>query len=376
MAEQLLTHGIGRHYPEPQLPRDGARHRRLARTRQPHHRDHHRTGQRCRVAARQLEVPGGPLGGPALVGRAELRLAQAEAEHLAAHVRPIASVEREKAKEVRVACVRLVALREVVAQVGPSERIQIHGEKGHLAGHVAASEAVVELDAVEDADAVGDTHALAAHVPVPVDDSPLPDALVEHGTMGAEPARHPIAKEAIGGGVDGSADEGLGLGEVLVPVAAGLLPRAPPVDVRPAAGRPVKFVQPTRHPLDIRLRDGVLAHHLVQHPLGGQPLHEDAILDRLARIRELGRAVHLPDWLDLQIGLLAQSSIQPDLGLARETAPLERRVVEKAEVHGLLQLQHAHAPDEDHGDVCLRHLHGHGPLIGPLRRIAQSVHHS
>src|SRR5467141_3050853 len=30
MAEQLLTHGIGRYDAEPQLPRDGARHRRLA----------------------------------------------------------------------------------------------------------------------------------------------------------------------------------------------------------------------------------------------------------------------------------------------------------------------------------------------------------
>src|SRR5215470_6360230 len=218
-AEQLLAHGIRGDDAEAQLSRYRASQRRLPRSRQPHHYDEGGPAKRRGVASGQIEIDGRSLGRRLLLSRADLRLVEGQAQHLAPHPGAIAAVEGKEAEQPRVPRLRRVSLGEVVAEVGPSPRVEIHGEEGDLARHVAAAEAIAELDAVEDADAVGDTHALATHVAVAVDHVSLPHPSVEERMIAAQALAYPAVHRLEGARADGATDEGTGLREVLLPVA-------------------------------------------------------------------------------------------------------------------------------------------------------------
>src|SRR5262249_8947499 len=144
-AEQLLAHGIRGYDAEAQLSRHGARQRRLARPGQAHHYDQGRPAKRRGVPTRQVEVAGGALGRLLFLLGVDPRLVEDKAQHLAAHPGAIAAVEREESEQPRVAGFRRIALGEVVAQVGPPARVEVHREEGDLARLVAAAEAIAEL---------------------------------------------------------------------------------------------------------------------------------------------------------------------------------------------------------------------------------------
>src|SRR5262249_59110103 len=101
-----------------------------ARPREPHHQDEGRSAKRCGIAAGQVEIDGGSLGRLLFLSRADLRLVEGEAQHLAPYPGAIAAVERQEAEQPRVARLRRVSLGEVVAEIGPSPRVKIPGEEG------------------------------------------------------------------------------------------------------------------------------------------------------------------------------------------------------------------------------------------------------
>jgi hypothetical protein len=129
------------------------------------------------------------------------------------------------------------------------------------------------------------------------------------------------------------------------------------------------------HTIDDLLGDGASLHHVVEHPVGGQAPHEDSVIERPTDIGEMRRALLRHDRLHAEVGMVAQAPVQLDLGLAGAPALLEGGVVQEAEVDGLLELEHARAPQEHDGDVSLRHLDGAASERAPLRRVAQLLDH-
>ena len=98
-------------------------------------------------------------------------------------------------------------------------KLEIHGEERNLFDHVLDPEALVELDAVEDAHGIGGAYRVKVQIPVAIHDAALAHPSRKHGWMALE--------EQVGGGSDEVEDPDrnerahvlLGLREVLVAVA-------------------------------------------------------------------------------------------------------------------------------------------------------------
>src|SRR5262249_20835329 len=167
--------------------------------------------QRRRVTPRQIEEAPGPRRRHATLFFAEFRFIQSKAHHLAAHVSSIAAVKRQQAEKVPVARPALICFGEEIAEVGPAARVQVHRQKRRFAHHVATPEAVIEFDAVENADvSVLHTDAFASHVAVPVDDHrprALARATVEEIGFCLDLAIHPRAYRVISLRADRTPDE-------------------------------------------------------------------------------------------------------------------------------------------------------------------------
>jgi hypothetical protein len=82
------------------------------------------------------------------------------------------AVERQQREKLFVAGSTLISFGEEISKIGSAARVQIHRQKRGFARHVAAAEAVIEFDAIVNADlAILDTDAFAAQVAMPVNDA-------------------------------------------------------------------------------------------------------------------------------------------------------------------------------------------------------------
>ena len=99
-----------------------------------------------------------------------------KAVNLAPNVRPVALVKIQHAEKGTVAGQVDKGIRQPPRQVGPMVKIQVHGQKTQVGGHVAATEGFVEFDTVEDVDfIVGQTDVAHVQIAVAVADAVVGD---------------------------------------------------------------------------------------------------------------------------------------------------------------------------------------------------------
>ncbi len=182
-----------------------------------------------RVAVGQTEVGAGPPARRRLLGRRHLRRVEQEALHLAPHVGPVALVEVQHQRKRAVAGHLQVEAHQLVGHGGPAAEVQVHRQEGQVGGHVRVAKALVELDAIEDADAVLEADGVRPQVAVAVADAALAHPRLEQVPLLGEEALHVLAGLLEPASGDGAADIGLRLLEVLAPVAG---------DDRPGRRRP------------------------------------------------------------------------------------------------------------------------------------------
>src|SRR5262249_15748682 len=228
----------------------------------------------------------GPRRRHATLFLAEFRFVQSEAQRLAAHVRAIAAVKRQQREKLFVARSTLISFGEEIAEIRPAARVQIHRQKRGFARHVAAAEAVIEFDAIVNADAaILHTDAFAAQVAMPVDNPrqwSLARATIEEVGFCLDLFIHPRTNPLIRRSADRTAHERLSLDEVLVPVVTNLVEAAPFRYLGPARGRAMKFPETSGDAINDRFGDGVIRDHPVEHQFIRQPFHPDAVINDLS----------------------------------------------------------------------------------------------
>src|SRR3989339_440350 len=80
-----------------------------------------------------------------------------EKADLAADISPVAFIKVEHGQQGGVARSLAELLDKIIGKLGQTVEIQVHGEKSHVACHIAIAEALVELDAVVNIDLLGQT---------------------------------------------------------------------------------------------------------------------------------------------------------------------------------------------------------------------------
>ena len=121
---------------------------------------------------------------------------------------------------------------QLVGEVLPAPLLQVHRHEGDVRRYVRVAKALVELDTVEDADAIVlEADGVCAQVAVAVADAALAHAQVEEAGVELERLldERPYLIELAS--VDSAADNGLGLLEVLPPVERHRLQPAQAIDL-------------------------------------------------------------------------------------------------------------------------------------------------
>ncbi len=124
-----------------------------------------------------------------------MMLARGDQRDLGANESAVGAVEGEQGLAAEVEAVAAVGADELLGGPPLSEGLEVHGEKGEIAGDVGVSEGGIELDSVHDANRSDCQHVLAAQVAVPVANEPgAPATLdllcVERHERVAEAERH------------------------------------------------------------------------------------------------------------------------------------------------------------------------------------------
>jgi len=300
-----------------------------------------------------------------------VRVVEAETRHLSPDEGVVAAVEIEQAPHVPVAAVADVGLDEGLRVVGVAVVVEVHGKEGRLGRHVAVTEALVELDAVEDDDPVGQADVLGVEVAVAVPDPVFLHALLEQLPLPIQVPIHPGLEEIVPAAGEGDPDVRCRLLEVLVVIAPDRFDAAALVDLAARIRGGVECGDLPGDGIHGPPGDLPFGQQPLQHPLPRKPLHHDGIIDGPAGPEpNLARLV-LADRGDLQIGLGRQPAVEPQLLPAVVHSLFERREIEKAEADGLLHLVHPVPCDEDEGDVRLDELHRLGSVRvepGPQHR--------
>src|SRR6266545_4592006 len=193
---------------------------RLTGPSQPARYDKQSRRQRLRVPARQVEVAARCLLGTALLSRRHFRFVQQKCLHLAADAGAVSRVEVDDLTEVCIAGDLNVAVHEGPGEVAASAVFQVHRKEPHVSGDVQQTDAVAELHAIEDADAVYEADGVRAEVGVDVLDVQLIDAPTQHRGRSSKECFAVAAQYPVLLLRDDAPDIGLPLLDVLLPVVA------------------------------------------------------------------------------------------------------------------------------------------------------------
>ena len=242
------------------------------------------------------------------------------------------------------------ALRPVAVAVV----VEVHREEGDLGGDVAETEPLVEFDAVEDGDPVLDADVLQMEVAVAVPDPMFGDAPPEKGFLPFQKIPVVGADEFVAAAGDRDPDVGCRLSEVLLVVQADRLHAAEGVDPPSRLGPAVEIGEFGGDGIDDGGITLPLGQEPTEHPLHGEFLHPDGVLDNPPVPVECEPASGLFGYgLDAEVGLRGQPPVQAELLFTVEFPFFQGREVEKAEIDGLLHLVHFVSGDEDEGDMGL-----------------------
>ena len=110
-------------------------------------------------------------GRPALLG--------AQQRHLGAHLRAVGGEEREQRVAAGIAARGAVLPHQRVRKVGPARLVELHERERQVGRDVDPAQRGLELDAVDDADALAEQDVLEPQVAVAVAHEPAGGARVE-----------------------------------------------------------------------------------------------------------------------------------------------------------------------------------------------------
>src|SRR5262249_13301892 len=116
-----------------------------------------------RVANREREVLSCTLLRRAAVRRPDLGLGALQAFDLSSHGRQMTRIEGQQGRCPRVIGSRGVCGKEAPREVGASEALEVHRQKGGFVRYVVRAKGPRELDAVEDVDARGEGRLAGGH---------------------------------------------------------------------------------------------------------------------------------------------------------------------------------------------------------------------
>ena len=235
--------------------------------------------------------------------------------------------------------------------------LQVHREEGDLPGRVPESEALIELDAVEDLDRLDATDVLRLQIAMAVTDPALGDPRPEARGLARQEVIHvgPQQQPLLGGPeICGSLG---GLREAFVPVLTNRLDR--PLLVDPLAS-PRAGVEARHGRCDgahLRGLGSARYHELIEHALGGQPAHLHSHLDGWAGAADPDARTGAFERDHPEVGIRSEPPIEAHLLLAEMTALTERSEIQEPEVDGLLDLVHTFPRQEHPRDVGFHQLH-------------------
>ena len=280
------------------------------------------------------------------VGRPVVALPVAQAGDLAADVGPGGDVVMGQRRRIRLAGELPVAGQERGGGLGGAEPFEVHGQEGDIGENVDVAEAVVELDAVEDAGAVVEAEdVLGLEVAVPVPDRSEGDPLVEQRL----PARQVAADEVLDpvgeSGVEDRAGEGVHLGEAGVPHGGDGVAPAGGGDLLRRLGRGVEDGDAPGN-LGHGLVDGVpVLHEPGQPPFGRHAAHDYQVV--------AGHAVLADDVGHAEVDVGGQAPVELHLPVAGLLPGRPVGEVEEPERHRLLELVDAFADRDEDRNVGL-----------------------
>ena len=182
-----------------------------------HHNHHKRFVARNRVPERELVVVPRPRSAPGSLARGDLRVGRPEPVHLPAHLSALTFVKRHQRLQAGVVQSVGHPVHEAPRQVRVALSVQIHGQEGHVVRYVEVPKLLIELDAVENGDAlVREVDVLQPQVAMAFhDEAPRPAPVQEGGVLivkpiGVEPER------LVGGTGEQGADVALRLLKILL----------------------------------------------------------------------------------------------------------------------------------------------------------------
>ena len=241
----------------------------------------------------------------------------------------------------------MYALMNSMASSEAAQPLQVHREEGDLPGRIPETEALIELDAVEDLDRLDATDVLRLQVAVAVTDPAFGDPRLQPGGLARQEVIHvvPQGPPLLGGPEIGGS---LGrLREAFVPVLPNRLDTSHLVD--PPAG--LRLAVEARH----GRRDGAHVRGLgpagydepIEHALGGQPPHLHGHLDGRAETADPDVRAGTFERNHPEVGVRSEPPIEAHLLLAKVAALPERSEIQEAQVDRLLDLVHA-LPRQEH----------------------------
>jgi hypothetical protein len=238
--------------------------------------------------------------------------------------------------------VAAVGAEEPLREVWSAEVLQVHGEEGHVGEDIAVAKPVVELHAVEDPWAVGQTEdVLGPQVAVAVTGVSVGDAAGEKPRPAGEVAAGELLYLLGQHRVEAVAEEREHLREVRLPVGGHPVAACGGVHLGRAPGLAVEAGDRRGHLVDLPLERFSTRGECGEAALGGHEAHDDGGLLLVAIVKER----------QAQIDVGAEPAVQLELSLAHATAQGRRGEVLERQSHGLFELIHALAEGDHDGDV-------------------------
>src|SRR6266545_2863222 len=161
-------------------------------------------------------------------------------------------------------------------------QVEVHEEKGDVGRGIGIAKAAVELDAVEDADVIGEADVSRMDVAVAVPDEAAGNPLSEKLTLVGQKVVHPVTDKLQVPFRYYKWREFGNLLKILFPIPADAFPAAEAVDKLAPLGVEMKICNGSRNPPDIAVGHLLSLKQPVEHSFIREPFHLYRIIYDLA----------------------------------------------------------------------------------------------
>lgn len=270
-----------------------------------------------------------------------------ETFYLAPHVGAVAFVEVEKLAHSSVAGCLHIGFDEALRKITTLVVVEVHRQEGDFTGYIAVAEAIVELDTVENLDAIGEADMRSVKVAVAVPYSTPLGPFVEEG--GGCLYEAPGVCNDIVVAFTGCRyiDILLRLAKVLLRIYLQEIDIAILGDLLICRCTVVKFRQLLRHSVDHTWRESLLTYEIIHHPVLRQLEHLHCVFNYVAFAINAIFAIKIGYSYNSQVDIGTEPPVQYHLLLAKIFPFLQSGIVQVAQVYRLLYLVYMFSGEED-----------------------------